>query len=118
MIHALGLINIGGSAYFVWAYPPNFGCTPQKHVRVHRHMTVASPNGWRDDRNRRAVSHAPYHARGVMRPRMRHSGSATGCGANALAANGLWCACGDRQSWCGCASPVMLISFLAAVGDM
>ena len=25
MIQAPGLLHIGGAAYFVWAYPPNFG---------------------------------------------------------------------------------------------
>ena len=24
MVHAPGLLHIGGAAYFVWAYPPNF----------------------------------------------------------------------------------------------
>jgi hypothetical protein len=24
-IHSLGFLHIGGDAYFVWAFPPNFG---------------------------------------------------------------------------------------------
>jgi len=39
MIYAPSLLHIGGTAYFVWAYPPNGGCTAQRHVEVHRRTT-------------------------------------------------------------------------------
>src|SRR5262249_53586779 len=41
IVPALGLLYIGGAAYFVWAYPPNGGCTARRHVAVHRHTTSA-----------------------------------------------------------------------------
>ena len=40
-IHALGRVHIGGIAYFVRAYPPNFGCTAPRHGEVHRRTTSA-----------------------------------------------------------------------------
>ena len=40
-IHALGLLHIGGAAYCVWEYPPNFGRTAQRHGEVHRRTTSA-----------------------------------------------------------------------------
>jgi hypothetical protein len=43
MVHAPGLLHIGGAAYVVWAYPPNFGCTAQRHIPVHRRTTVKYP---------------------------------------------------------------------------
>jgi len=30
MLQAPRLLHIGGTAYFVWAYPPNGGCTTQR----------------------------------------------------------------------------------------
>jgi hypothetical protein len=42
MVPAPGLLHIGGTAYFVWAYPPIFGCTAQRHVQVRRRTTVTS----------------------------------------------------------------------------
>jgi hypothetical protein len=41
MVHAPGLLHIGEAAYFVWAYPPNFGCTAQRHREVQRRTTSA-----------------------------------------------------------------------------
>ena len=41
MIHASGLIHIGGTAYSVWADPPNCGCTAQRHVEDHSRTTSA-----------------------------------------------------------------------------
>jgi hypothetical protein len=41
MVHAPGLLHIGGSAYFVWADPPTFGCTAQRHIQVYRHTPSA-----------------------------------------------------------------------------
>jgi hypothetical protein len=38
-IHALDRFHIGGSAYFVWALPPNAGGTAQRHIQVHSHTT-------------------------------------------------------------------------------
>ena len=36
MVHASGRLHIGGTAYFVWADPPNGGYTAQRPVDVHR----------------------------------------------------------------------------------
>src|SRR5215510_2558694 len=49
-IHALGRVHIGGTAYFLWALPPNVGATAQRHVqfrasrplRLQRQQLVAS----------------------------------------------------------------------------
>jgi hypothetical protein len=36
MVQAPGCLHIGGSAYFVWADPPNGGCTARRTVAVQR----------------------------------------------------------------------------------
>jgi molybdopterin synthase catalytic subunit len=41
IVHASGHLHIGGTAYFVWAYPPNSGCTAHRQVAVHRRTTSA-----------------------------------------------------------------------------
>ena len=41
IVHAPGLLHIGGSAYFVWADPPNGGCIAQRHGEVHRRTISA-----------------------------------------------------------------------------
>ena len=41
IVHTPGLFHIGRAAYFVWAYPPNRGCTAHKHGAVQRRTTSA-----------------------------------------------------------------------------
>ena len=36
MVQAPGRLHIGGSAYFVWADPPNGGCAARRPIVVHR----------------------------------------------------------------------------------
>ena len=43
IVYAPGLLRIGGSAYLVWAGPPNVRCTAQRHVHVPRRTTVEYP---------------------------------------------------------------------------
>jgi hypothetical protein len=41
MVQAPGRLYIGGSAYFVWADPPNGGCTARRLVAGHRRTPAA-----------------------------------------------------------------------------
>jgi hypothetical protein len=41
MVQAPGRLHIGSSAYFVWADPPNGGCTARRPVAVQRRTTSA-----------------------------------------------------------------------------
>jgi hypothetical protein len=41
IIQAPGLLYISRAAYFLWAVPPNGGCTAQRHGAVHRRTTSA-----------------------------------------------------------------------------
>src|SRR5262245_43603134 len=41
MVQAPGRLHIGGSAYFVWADPPNGGCTARRPVAVQRRTPSA-----------------------------------------------------------------------------
>jgi hypothetical protein len=41
MVQAPGHLYIGGSAYFVWADPPNGGCTARRLVAGHRRTPAA-----------------------------------------------------------------------------
>ena len=45
MVHAPGLLHIGGSAYFVWADPPGGACRPQGLSWCGRWYRVPSANG-------------------------------------------------------------------------
>ena len=40
-VHDPSLFHIGGAAYFVWASPPNRGCTAHRHGAVQRCTTSA-----------------------------------------------------------------------------
>ena len=61
MVHAPGLLHIGGAAYFVWAYPPNFG-----EYRENNHFSRAPRASISSHLARVPTGHAtqpPPHAR-------------------------------------------------------